>query len=174
MFMYKRKSLILKTRRLAFTAAAVAAAYMAAILPASGQIGIGPNPELWSSLYKRKHQRHAAEPTALALDMAFGEGVWSKVHTSTSGAVVDLSRLVRQGFYKLELIQVVMISLEAKVPLREVAAKRKKGAELAELAKEYKLDHDRLYEAALAMEEIVDREYWPRFAGSKRRRMIYD
>ena len=100
---------------------------------------------------------------AQALDLAFGATVWAQVKISTNGQVVDLSRLARAGFYKLELIDMVLICAEAGRPLQKAAQMRRRGMTLAAIAKEYGLDYDRVHEAALAVEEVVDREYLPRF-----------
>ena len=114
--------------------------------------------------------RQEAPPVALALDLAFGATIWAQVAVSTAGPIIDLSRMVREGYYKLEIIQLVLISAQAGRPLKEVLEKRKKGAKLARLAADYKLDYDKLYESALAIEELVDKEYLPRFPERKLKR----
>lgn len=108
--------------------------------------------------------RREPAPLALALDLAFGPTVWAEVKLSTSSTPkIELTRLVRQGYYKLELIQLIMLSAEGRKTLKETLERRKKGAKLVEIALAYRLDYDRLYESALAVEEIVDKQYLPRF-----------
>lgn len=110
-----------------------------------------------------KRKKQDAPPLALALDLAFGTTIWTQVKISSAGPVVELTQLVKEGYYKLEIIQLVLISSRADSPLKDVLEKRKKGAKLARIAADYKLDYDKVYESALAIEEIVDREYLPRF-----------
>lgn len=117
-----------------------------------------------------KKPKEDPAPLALALDLAFGATVWAQVRLSTAGPVIELSRLVRQGYYKLEIIQLVLLSAEANKTLKQTLEKRKKGAKLAEITKDYRLDYDRIYEAALAIQELVDREYLPRFKEKPMRR----
>lgn len=109
-------------------------------------------------------------PVALALDLALGPTIWARVEVSTSGQVVDITRLVGQGFYKLEIIQLVLISAEAKVPLKKTVERRKKGAKLSEIAAEYKIEYAPLYERALGVQEILDSEYLPRLYRKKARK----
>lgn len=112
-----------------------------------------------------------APPVALALDLAFGPAVWAEIKISTMGPVHELTRLVRQGHYKLEIIQLVLLSAKGKKTLKQTLEKRgKKKMALAAIAKDYKLDYDELYEAALAVQDIVDRQYLPRFPEKRLRR----
>ncbi|MBI4375630.1 MAG: hypothetical protein HY549_04180 [Elusimicrobia bacterium] len=109
-------------------------------------------------------------PLALALDLAFGPTVWAQVQISTAGPVVELSKLVKEGYYKLELIQLILMSSQSKRPLKELLEKRRKGAKLAEIAWDLGLDYEKLYGSALAVQELVDKEYLPRFPETRLRR----
>ena len=140
----------------------LAGLWLAAAPAAAQGISLGPSPDLWSSSRDKKESLEP-EPVAQALDLAFGATVWAQVRISTMGPVVDLTRLVRSGLYKLELIDLVLICAESGRPLQKAVEKRRKGAALAAIAKDYGLDYDRVHEAALAVEETVDREYLPRF-----------
>jgi hypothetical protein len=141
-----------------------AAFWLAAAGPVAAQdLGWGTvSPSLLSPDRQDQGER-ASEPLAQALDLALGATVWAQVRISTAGPAADLSRLVRSGFYKLELIQLVLMSAETGKPLQKTVEKRRKGAGLGAIAKDYGLDYDRIYEAALAVQETVDREYLPRF-----------
>jgi hypothetical protein len=105
------------------------------------------------------------EPVAYAqaISLAFGTTFFAEVKISTNGAVVDLSRLAHEGFYKRELITLLLLCGKAKKPLQDAAAARKKGKTLRAIALSYGLDFDAVYDAALAVEEDVDRHYLPRF-----------
>lgn len=102
-------------------------------------------------------------PQARAVALAFGATTWAEVSVSTMGPVFDLNRLVGQGFYKRELIELVLMSAAAKRPLEQAAEKRRKGARLRAIALDYNLDYARIVERALAVEEAVDKRYLPLF-----------
>jgi len=146
----------------------MAAAACLAASPASAQdVSVGPAAGLFSRS-RVSRDIPEPEPLALALDLTFGATVWAQVKISTEGPVVSLTRLVRGGFYKQELIELILMSAEAGKPLQRAVGKRRKGAKLSAIAKEYGLDYDRLHESALAVEEVVDREYLPRFPERRR------
>lgn len=101
---------------------------------------------------------------AQAISLAFGATFFTQVQVSTSGAVVDLSRLARQGFYKRELIELLLMSAKSRKPLRELAELRaKKKKSLRDIASSSGVDYDAVYEAALRIETTVDQDYLPRF-----------
>ena len=129
----------------------------------------------WSSAQglewrRPKRQKEDPPPLALALELTFSATFWNEVHISTMGAVADVADLVRAGCYKLEVIQLVLMSQQGHQPLKKTFEKRKKGAELESLAAEYRLDYGRLYEQALAIQEIVDKRYLPRFPEKRPRK----
>jgi hypothetical protein len=119
--------------------------------------------QLFEATRRAKKPKDEPQAVAQAIDMAFSSATWTTIKISTSGPVVELSRLVTQGYYKRELITLVVTAARAKKPFQEVVAKRRKGAALEEIAVGYGLDYDQVYEAALAIEEIVDKQYLPRF-----------
>lgn len=115
--------------------------------------------------YRRKKPAALEEPApvALALNLTFSTTFWQEVQVSTMGPVVDLSRLNKQGYYKLEIIELLLMSREGHQPLSSTVEKRKKGARLSDIAADYHLSYDKLYESALAVQEIVDKNYLPLF-----------
>ncbi len=119
---------------------------------------------------RHRPPRQDPAPVAQAIELAFGATVWAQVQVSTMGAVVDLSRLYRDGFYKLELIELVLMSAESRKTLAATVQKRRKGERLSRLALDYGLDFDRLEEQALRIQDVVDRLYLPRFPAKKPKR----
>ncbi|MBI5623274.1 MAG: hypothetical protein HY924_05810 [Elusimicrobia bacterium] len=149
------------------------AAFLALLAaPACGQEGLGLGLDLQGlGLGAKAGRQDARQPAvAAAIESAFGPEFWTKVSVSSAGPAADLTRMTREGCYKLEIIQLLFIAAESGKGLKAVLAKRKQGAKLAALAKEYGLDYDRLYERALAVEEIVDRDYLPRHPERRARR----
>ncbi len=134
------------------------------LLPAFAPAAWEPRgPEEGSRAASKKPQAPASPaPLAQALGLVFGPRVWLEVGLS-SAPVAELSRLVEEGYYKLEMLQLLLMSARGRRPLREALERRKKGSRLSEIAALYRLDYDRLYESALAVEELLDREYLPRF-----------
>ena len=119
---------------------------------------------------RRKVPRLEPSPVALALHLAFSTTFWQEVQISTSGPVSDLSQLSRDGYYKLEIIELLLMSHEARKPLSATVAKRKKGAALADIAADYHLEYGKVYESALAVQEIVDKQYLPLYPEKRPRR----
>jgi hypothetical protein len=140
----------------------LAALWLSAAVPAAAQIDLESSPEMFPEKHEGRTDA-APEPVAQALDLAFGATVWAQVRVSTNGPVADLTGLVRAGFYKLELIEIVLMGAQKGRSLALVADQRRKGAKLSAIAKDYGLDYDRIHEAALAIQETVDKEYLPRF-----------
>lgn len=119
--------------------------------------------ELWRAVGRAKKPKDEPQAVAQAIDLAFSSATWTAVKLSTSGPVVELSRLAREGFYKRELITLVVTAARAKKPFQELVAKRKKGATLSEISFSCGLDYDAVYESALSIEAIVDKQYLKRF-----------
>src|SRR5947208_3436192 len=72
-------------------------------------------------------QKGEAAPLAQALDLAFGATTWGQIKISTAGPAVEVTRLVREGYYKLEIIQLVLMSAQGRKTFAETVEKRKKG-----------------------------------------------
>ena len=114
--------------------------------------------------------RDEPRPMAQAISLAFGATFFVEVRISTMGAVTDLSRLAADGFYKRELITLLLIAGKGKAPLADLAARRRKGEPLRKLAEASGLDFDAVYESALAVEKDVDRRYLKLFPERRPRR----
>lgn len=124
--------------------------------------GVGAGPDLFAYNAKKRQERRRAPPLALALDLALGTSVWAEVQLSSAGPVLEVTGLVREGFYKREIIELILLSAKARRPLKQTVEKRRKGDKLSKIALDYGEDFDQLEGAALAVEELVDREYLPR------------
>jgi hypothetical protein len=111
-----------------------------------------------------------ASPVALSLNLAFSTTFWQEVQVSTAGAVSDLSLLSKEGFYKLEIIELVLLSRQGHQPLKTTVEKRKKGESLADIAAAYRVDFSKLQEAALAVQELIEERYLPLYPEKRPRR----
>ncbi len=116
---------------------------------------------------KTPSMREREAPLALALNLAFGTTVWTQVQVSTAGPVADVTRLVYEGYYKREIIEMIVMSADARRPLKEVLAMRHEGRELSSIAATLGLDADAEEDAAIRVEDVVDRDYLPLFPEHK-------
>ena len=126
--------------------------------PASAQVdmgaGMGPDALLYSE--RKRPPAPPVHPVALAASLAFDPETWARVHVSSVPAR-DLSALLRRGYYKLELLQLVLLAKGAGAKLEEIAAEHDKGSTLRQIAAARKLDFDSLYEEALRIDaRVVD------------------
>jgi hypothetical protein len=136
------------------------------------QLAGEPLPSSPPLLRVEKEKPEVPKPTAAAraIALAIGATTWAEVKISTDGPVTELTRLNLAGYYKLELIQLVLLSAQGKKTFKEAVEKRGKGASLRSLSQEWGVDYDKLYESSLAVEEIVDAQYLPRFPERSLRR----
>lgn len=134
----------------------------AAPLPAAAQVGVGAgiSPDAFIQGERTVREQMPILPLALAASLAFDTTTWASVGVSSVPAK-DLSALLKRGYYKLELLQAVLVASRAKVPLKDVTAAHDKGQALREVAQAKGLDFDSVYEEALAIDKRVIDELLP-------------
>lgn len=142
------------------TSFALLAAWLA--LPAAAQVDIGAGLGPEAFLHGERSQRDSMPilPLALATSLAFDATTWAKVEVSTSPAA-ELSSMLRRGYYKLELIQAVLLASRAKASLKDIAAAHDKGKSMRDLAREKQVEFDPLYEEALKLDQDVVERHLP-------------
>jgi hypothetical protein len=141
----------------------------AAAVPARSQV-LPEDREIESVFTKERRASDEPTPVAQALVLALGATFFNEVRVSTAGPVTDLSRLNRAGFYKRELIALLLISSKGGKPLKDVVARRRKGESLRGIALAHGLDYDAVYDSALMIEELLERDYLPRFRDRRPRK----
>lgn len=136
--------------------------FLAAAAPAAAQVevGTGLGPESFLHGERGPSESMPILPLALATSLAFDATTWAQVQVSTVPAQ-DLTQLLRRGYYKLELLQAVLLASRAKVPLKEISTAHDKGKSMRELAKEKQLDFEALYEEALKLDRDVVERHLP-------------
>lgn len=142
------------------TSFALLAAWLAAAASAQVDVGTGIGPEAFLHGERTVRDTMPILPLALATSLAFDATTWASVEVSTSPAA-DLSSMLRRGYYKLELIQAVLLASKAKASLKDVAAAHDKGKSMRDLAKEKQVDFDALYEEALRLDQDVVEKLFP-------------
>ena len=120
--------------------------------PAAAQVelGAGMGPDILLSNEKKKTEPTLV-PLGLATSLVFDTTTWVAVGASTA-PVQELSDLLRRGYYKFELIELVLVAQRGSTPLKELVKARDKGKALRELAVERSVDFDAVYEDALALD----------------------
>jgi len=129
--------------------------------PAHAQVdigaGIGPDAFATGDDRRKRELPSGPTPVGLAASLAFDATTWAAVEVSTTAAK-ELSTLLRRGYYRLEVLQVVLMARKAGVSLRAVVAARDKGESLRQIAKGKDLDYDALYEESLVLDSKVGGE----------------
>lgn len=137
----------------------VLAGVLGSALPACAQVDLGASvgPETFLPGAKvRREPRPEVLPMPQALVLAFGPQALASVGLSTAPAR-DLTHLAYRGFYKLELIQLILMSRGSAKPFKEIVKTREEGKSLEAMAGSLKLDYAGLYEEALGIDAEVER-----------------
>ena len=100
-------------------------------------------------------ERATATPLALALSLSYDATTWAQVGVSTAAPAGELSRLVARGFYKLELIEMILIAKGAGKTLFYLSTRRDKGESLRKIAESYSLEFDALYDQSVRDDRLV-------------------
>jgi hypothetical protein len=135
--------------------AALLLACLAAPAAAQDTMGFDSDPALVGTP-KKETPRDAVEELGLAVSLAFDATTWVSVGVSSPPAQAA-TQLIRNGHYRFELIQLVLMARTTTATLLDVTAKRAKGKKLRELSKEFDLDYDELYDRASILSADVDR-----------------
>ncbi|MBI5201188.1 MAG: hypothetical protein HY925_06350, partial [Elusimicrobia bacterium] len=133
---------------------------LAAAAPAAAQVGVGTGigPEAFLQGDRVQRENLPVLPIALAASLAFDATTWASIELSTVPAR-DLSNLFKRGYYKLELLQAVLVASKAKTTLKEIVAAHDKGKSMRELAHAKNLDFDAVYDEALKLDKRVVEEF---------------
>ena len=130
--------------------------------PAAAQVGVGTGigPEAFVQGDRVLRENLPILPIALATSLAFDATTWAAVQVSTVPAK-DITGLYKRGYYKLELIQAVLVASRAKTSLKDITAAHDKGQSMRELAMSKGLDFDALYDEAIRVDQRVVDELLP-------------
>lgn len=130
--------------------------------PAAAQVGIGTGlgPDAFVQGERVQRENVPILPIALAASLAFDATTWAAVQVSTVPAK-DITGLLKRGYYKLELLQAVLVASKAKVALKDITAAHDKGQSMREIASAKGLDFDAVYDEALTLDRRVVDELLP-------------
>ncbi|MEK7746596.1 MAG: hypothetical protein AAB576_08020, partial [Elusimicrobiota bacterium] len=68
----------------------------------------------------------------------------------------EIDRFVGRGYYRLEMIQTVLLAERSRTTLGLLDERREKGESLRDIAQSLSVDFDALYEEALRLEREVE------------------
>lgn len=146
----------------------IAAIAACRLIPAGGaraqaDLGIAAGPDaLFSESRSSETAGSAVSPLALAMSLAFDTTTWTTLKLSTSSTpAVELSQLLRRGYYRLELCQMLLLAKSKALPLRGLILDREKGVRMREIAAKAGADFDAVYEESLALERKVGTRLMP-------------
>ncbi len=115
-------------------------------------LGAGLGPDAFLRAPQSQQQAPpAVTPLGLALSLSFDATTWAAIEVSSAPARV-LSEMLRQGYYKLELLQMVLMARRGAGTFKQVQQERGKGRRLREIAESKQVDFDAVYEESLALD----------------------
>ncbi|MEK7743368.1 MAG: hypothetical protein AAB578_03185 [Elusimicrobiota bacterium] len=121
------------------------------------EVGAAVGPDMLGGRSGSETARSTATPLALALSLAIGSATWTAVGLSTSGTQAsEIDRFVGRGYYRLEMIQTVLLAERSRTTLGLLDERREKGESLRDIAQSLSVDFDALYEEALRLEREVE------------------
>lgn len=107
---------------------------------------------------KSKKKRNKLTPMSLAITLVFDSNTWSKIGVSTSAPVGEIASLLGAGYYRLELLQLILMADRSGKHISLLTADRaKEKKSLRQMAKEFGLEYDSLYDEAVSLSRKVDR-----------------
>ncbi|MBI3550510.1 MAG: hypothetical protein HY078_15845 [Elusimicrobia bacterium] len=125
-------------------------------------VGTGVTPETFGvgAEERKKEALPPVDPVALAASLAFDATTWTQLQVSTT-APQEMTRLLRKGYYRLELVQMTMLAKESSATFKAIEADREKGVKFRDIAAKRGVDYEALYERALAEDRRVEERYLP-------------
>ncbi|MEE8425185.1 MAG: hypothetical protein V3S11_05125 [Elusimicrobiota bacterium] len=130
-----------------------AAAQYRSASPDSELATLDPEPKA-----REKKKRGRLTPMALAITLVFDSSTWSAIGVSTAAPVGEIASLLGAGYYRLELLQLILMADRSGKHISLLTADRvKEKKSLRDIAKELGLEYDSLYDEAVARSREVDR-----------------
>ncbi len=119
-------------------------------------MGMAADPSLVGHA-KPDRKQETVSRIGLAVSLAFDATTWTSVGVSSAPAHAA-TNLIKQGHYRLELLQLVLIARDSGTRLLDLTKERAKGKKtLREMAVEANIDYDRLYSKSQKLSLEVDR-----------------
>lgn len=145
-----------------FLATLVVLFFLAARAEAQVDVGAAVGPDVFGvgSGEAKKEGPASLLPLAMATSLAFDATTWAQIKLSSAPAQA-LTAMFYKGYYKLELIQLILLAKRSGGTLSDLVLEREKGAKLRDMAKRLGLDYDGLYDRALNLDREVEERLLP-------------
>ncbi len=95
--------------------------------------------------------------TSLAISLSFSSSTWAAVGISTSAPHLDMAQLLRKKYYRLEVVQMILMAERSGKKLRELAKLHVKDKTLRSIAGDLGLEYDTVLEDAIAKVREIER-----------------
>lgn len=130
-----------------------AAAQYPSASPDSELATLDPEPKA-----KNKKKKNQLTPMSLAITLVFSSQTWSAIGVSTAAPAEDIAVMFGDGHYRLEILQLIVMAKRSGKHISLLTADRaKEKKSLRQMAKEFGLEYDSLYDEAVSLSRKVDR-----------------
>lgn len=106
----------------------------------------------------REGKRQEADPFATALYDELEPADWTQLGLSSSTPKDDLTRILRSGVYRLELVTLSLLAKRGQQTLTKLLDRREEGETLRSIAESVQIDYDALYDESSKLKRRLDRE----------------
>ncbi len=122
---------------------------------------VGPDSFMGSGQETKPEKKPAVHPYAGALALYFSSATWASIQVSTSAPEKDITVYLYAGYYRQEIIQLIILAEKTGRPLKELAKEREKGGSLSAMAKKAGLDFNEFFEKSLEIRNKIDTQFLP-------------
>jgi hypothetical protein len=132
-------------------------AFFVLAAPGRAQVDVGASvgPEAFAGIGGAGVVRSTSSPLALALSLCYDATTWTRIGVSTASPAADLTSLALRGYYKLELVEMILLAVQSGKTLAYLTVRREKGETLRGLAESLSVGFDALEEQALKDDRLV-------------------
>lgn len=117
-------------------------------------------PDVFSKTEEPRFEKPRIEPFAMALSQYFSSSTLYEVFESTEPEK-QVTGYMRHGFYKQEIIKLILISEKTKVSFKKLSKERDKGKTFEDFAKRYSIDLYELFEKSLNIKKDIETKLPP-------------
>ncbi len=95
--------------------------------------------------------------TSLAVSLSFSSATWAAVGISTSAPHRDMAKMMHNRYYRLEVVQMILMAERSGKKLKEIARLHVKKKTLRDIAGDLDLKYETVLEDAIAKVREIER-----------------
>lgn len=114
-------------------------------------------PDAFSKTEEPRFEKPQIDPFAAALSQYFSSSTLVEVFESTEPEK-QVTQYTGQGFYRQEIITLMLISEKTKEPFKKLAKERDKGKSFEDFAKKYSIDLYELFEKSVDIKKEIEKK----------------